>query len=88
MERVKIWKPSADEVLQAKAWPIWEKEASTFDWYYSENETFYVLQGKVEVTLEDGSTVEFGAGDMVQFLAGTRCIWKVKEDIRKHFNFG
>jgi len=31
-------------------WPIWEKEASRFDWHYDTDETCYLLEGRVEVT--------------------------------------
>jgi len=33
-----------------KSWPTWGCEASTFPWSYSENETCYVLEGRVIVT--------------------------------------
>lgn len=32
------------------AWPTWGCEASKFPWSYSENETCYVLEGRVIVT--------------------------------------
>ncbi len=79
------------EELEARgvfSWPIWEKEASTFPWQYSEPETCYLLAGKVRVTPEDGDAVEFGAGDMVSFPEGMSCTWEIKEAVRKHYKFG
>ncbi|SHN58310.1 cupin domain-containing protein [Fervidobacterium gondwanense] len=86
--KVRVWKPTEEEVLKAKKWPTWEKEESVFDWYYDEPEQFYVIEGEVEVTLDDGTRVSFGAGDMVRFDSGVSCTWNVKKYIRKHYNFG
>lgn len=85
MDKVKVWKPSEAEIKEAMDWPTWEKEPSVFNWYYSEDETFYVVEGDVEVTLDDGTKVSFSAGDMVLFKKGVRCTWNVKERIFKHY---
>lgn len=85
--KVKIEKPTEEKLreLGVKNWPIWEKEVSTFDWYYDTNETFYVIEGEVEVELDDGTKVSFGAGDLVTFSEGVKCTWHVKKPIRKHY---
>ena len=90
MEPVRIKKPTQEELdeLGVKDWPIWEKEVSEFPWFYTEPETFYVLEGKVRVEVEDGEPVEFGKGDLVTFPQGTGCTWIVQEPIRKHYRFG
>lgn len=88
VEKVKIWKPTPQEIEQAKGWPTWSKEESVFDWYYDEPEQFYVVEGEVEVKLDDGTVVNFGAGDMVRFAGGVRCTWNVKKRIFKHYNIG
>jgi uncharacterized protein len=36
--------------LGVRSWPIWEKEASEFPWFYDEEETCYLLEGDVVVT--------------------------------------
>ncbi|MFW6410312.1 MAG: cupin domain-containing protein [Halanaerobiales bacterium] len=69
------------------SWPIWEKEASEFDWYYDSQEICYLLQGEVEVKTDEGQ-VEFGAGDLVTFPAGLNCVWNIKEDVKKHYKLG
>ncbi|MGB0562074.1 MAG: cupin domain-containing protein [Spirulinaceae cyanobacterium] len=81
--------PSAAELdrLGVKQWPIWEKEASTFDWYYDEPETCYLLAGRVTVTPEGGEPVTFGTGDLVRFPAGMGCVWQIHEDVKKHYQF-
>ena len=86
---IKVEQPSDDrlEELEVESWPIWEKEVSEFDWYYDEKEVCYLLEGEVEVETEEG-TVSFGEGDMVTFPQGLECVWKVKEDVKKHYKLG
>ena len=74
--------------LGCRSWPIWEKEPSTFPWYYNDKETCLILDGKVTVTPEDGQPVTFGKGDLVIFPQGIRCTWHVEESVRKHYQFG
>jgi len=85
---IKVEKPDEKELeeMGVKNWPIWEKEVSEFDWYYDTNETCYFLEGKVEVTTEDGKKVVVGKGDLVTFPKGLKCRWKVIEPVRKHYN--
>jgi hypothetical protein len=69
------------------SWPIWEKEASRFDWHYDNIEECYLLEGKVVVETEDGKKVNFGKGDFVTFPKGLSCTWDIKEGVKKHYNF-
>lgn len=90
MGKVKVERPTKEELqeLNISDWPIWESEVKKFDWEYDDNETFYVLEGKVRVTTSDGEEVEFGKGDLVTFPRGVKCTWDVKEKIRKHYRSG
>ena len=90
MSKIKVEKPTKEKLqeLGVLAWPIWTKEVSTFDWFYDEPETCYILDGDVVVEEEDGNKVEFGAGDLVVFNEGLKCIWDIKSPVRKHYNFG
>jgi hypothetical protein len=75
--------------LGVYAWPIWEKEVSDFPWHYDEKETAYILDGEVIVTSADGMEVaHIQAGDLVTFAAGLSCRWEIKQDLRKHYQFG
>ncbi|MCX7805447.1 MAG: cupin domain-containing protein [Planctomycetota bacterium] len=77
------------ESLGVFSWPVWEKEPSTFDYSYDEQETFYVVAGKARVEPEGGGKpVEFGAGDLVTMPKGVKCVWKISDTIRKHYRFG
>ena len=81
-------KPETLDQLGVATWPIWTKEISTFPWTYDMAETCYFLEGKVEVTPDDGDPVTVGAGDLVTFPAGMRCTWDVIRPVRKHYRFG
>lgn len=89
MSEIKIEKLSEND-LNSKGvfnWPIWQKETSTFDWYYDATEECYLLAGKVIVTPENSQPVEFGTGDFVTFPQGMKCVWEIKEPVKKHYNF-
>ena len=72
--------------LKIDSWPIWEKEISRFDWYYDSTEHCQILEGKVIVETKQGN-VKIKAGDFVTFPKGLKCVWNIKEDIRKHYSF-
>jgi len=91
MNEIKIENSPPKEKLDEMdvfSWPIWEKEASRFNWVYDDKETCYILEGRVVIEPEDGDPVEFGAGDLVIFPKGLKCTWDIKEDVKKHYNFG
>jgi uncharacterized protein len=88
MQKVTIKKLSQAELIAAGVfqWPIWEKEASRFDWFYEQEEHCYILEGQVTVETDEGS-FEIQAGDYVIFARGLKCVWDIKSDIRKHYIF-
>ncbi len=67
-------------------WPVWEKEPSEFDWFYSTTEQCYFLEGEVIVSTSDGD-YHIKAGDFVTFPKGLSCKWKILKKVRKHYNF-
>lgn len=90
MDGIIVRRATEEEVarLGCRAWPVWEKEASTFPWAYDERETCLILEGEVTVTPEGGAPVRFGAGDLVVFPAGLKCRWEIRRAVRKHYEFG
>ena len=88
MAKIVIQKLSEDEINSRgiKSWPIWSREVSRFDWTYDADEECLILEGQVEVETNEG-VYTIGAGDYVTFPKGLSCIWDIKEDIRKHYNF-
>lgn len=84
-----VRKPSEEEIVMCKSWPVWEAQPSTFDWVYTEKETCLLIEGKVTVSDSDGnSSVSFGAGDMVVFPQYLECTWKIEEAVSKYYSFG
>eukprot|EP00542_Grammatophora_oceanica_P016446 CAMPEP_0194047860 /NCGR_PEP_ID=MMETSP0009_2-20130614/25859_1 /TAXON_ID=210454 /ORGANISM="Grammatophora oceanica, Strain CCMP 410" /LENGTH=110 /DNA_ID=CAMNT_0038693589 /DNA_START=186 /DNA_END=518 /DNA_ORIENTATION=+ len=70
------------------SWGTWGCAAGKFPWSYGENESCYLLAGKVTVTPTDGRpAVTFEKGDFVTFPAGLSCEWDVAEAVQKHFLF-
>jgi uncharacterized cupin superfamily protein len=62
---------------------VWECTAGRFNWHYSEDETVVVLSGEVFITTEKGRERRLGQGDMGFFPAGSSCIWRVNDRIKK-----
>ncbi len=85
-DRVIIKKIESEKLNEIKNWPIWQCEVKKFDWEYDAEEHCYILEGKVIVTA-DGKDYEIKKGDYVIFKKGLKCLWDVKENIKKHYNF-
>jgi uncharacterized protein len=62
---------------------VWECTAGRFNWHYSEDETVVILSGEVFITTEQGQERRLGQGDMGFFPAGSSCIWRVTDRIKK-----
>jgi uncharacterized cupin superfamily protein len=84
---MKVWHPTPKEIENTNGWGIWTKEISEFDWYYDQNETCYILEGEVEVFDNNGQSIHFGVGDMVEFRKGLSCKWKIKSPVKKRYLF-
>ena len=87
--KIEVKRLNNDEIshLGIKSWNVWTKEPSEFDWYYDEREQCLFLEGSVTVRTAD-EDVEIGKGDFVTFPKGLKCVWIVKEAVRKHYRFG
>lgn len=79
--------PAKLDVLFVDEWPIWNKEVSEFDWEYDRTETCYIVEGIATITPENGEPVTIEAGDLVSFPKGMKCVWKITEEIEKHYSF-
>ncbi|MCC8022873.1 MAG: cupin domain-containing protein [Clostridiales bacterium] len=84
---ISVRKPTAAQVEQMQACPVWGCGVSEFDWQYDQKETALLIEGEVTVAY-DGKSVSFGAGDYVEFPAGLSCAWKVAKPVSKHYKFG
>ena len=88
MLEITIEKPTDEQVREMQSCPVWESPCDTFPWEYAEEETCYVTEGEVEVATEYGEVLRFGAGDLVTFPKGLKCVWEVRKPVRKHYRFG
>lgn len=73
------------DALGVSKWPTWQKEVSTFDWTFHEQEIAYILDGECVITPIGGAAVTFGKGDLVTFPAGMKASWEVKKPLHKHY---
>lgn len=73
------------DALNVTKWPTWQKEVSTFDWTFHEQEIAYILEGDCVITPTGGAPVSFGKGDLVTFPAGMTASWEVKQPLHKHY---
>jgi uncharacterized cupin superfamily protein len=62
---------------------IWDCTAGKFNWFYSIDETVYVIEGSVIVKDPSGITRRVLAGETIFFPAGSQAEWTVEEYIRK-----
>lgn len=87
--KIEVKKITEEELkkLNVNAWPVWECDESVFDWYYDTQEMCYFLKGSVVVKVGN-QEVAIKKGDFVIFPKGLKCVWNVKEAVRKHYKFG
>ncbi|WJX71658.1 hypothetical protein P8452_55630 [Trifolium repens] len=87
---VKIHKnPSKSKLNQlgVSTWPKWEGGPLTIPWSFEEEETMYILEGKVKVSVEGAvGSFEIGGGDLVVFPKGMNITWDVTEPVKKHYS--
>ena len=83
-----VRKPTSQELKTASSWEEWNKEPSTFPWFYDVKETCYILSGKAEVKDNNGNKIIFIKGDLVEFEQGLTCTWHIIETIHKRYYFG
>ncbi|MCX6272446.1 MAG: cupin domain-containing protein [Bacteroidetes bacterium] len=88
MATVIIEKLSAEAVdkLGIRNWPLWEKEVSRFPNVYDETEQCLFLEGEVIIETDHGQFF-IKPGDFVTFENGLDCIWDIRKDVKKHYNF-
>lgn len=62
---------------------FWDCTAGRFNWFYSFDETFHILEGAVSLKGPSGTSRRVVAGDTVFFPAGSSAEWTVDQYIRK-----
>jgi uncharacterized cupin superfamily protein len=62
---------------------FWDCTAGRFNWFYSFDETFHILEGAVTLKYPSGVSRRVGIGDTVFFPAGSSAEWTVDNYVRK-----
>jgi uncharacterized cupin superfamily protein len=62
---------------------FWDCTAGRFNWFYSFDETFHILEGTVTLKYPSGALRRISAGDTVFFPAGSNAEWTVDNYVRK-----
>jgi uncharacterized cupin superfamily protein len=78
--RLELLSSSADGTASTY---FWDCTAGRFNWFYSFDETFHVLEGEVTLKYLSGDSHRVVAGDTVFFPAGSSAEWTVDRYVRK-----
>jgi uncharacterized cupin superfamily protein len=62
---------------------LWDCTAGRFNWYYTFDETLYILEGSVSLKIPSGPSRLVRAGDTIFFPTGSVAEWTVEKYIRK-----
>ena len=62
---------------------LWDCTAGRFNWFYSIDETVYILEGAVTLTLPSGAIRRLVAGSSYFFGRGTQAQWQIDSYVRK-----
>jgi hypothetical protein len=78
--RVELLSSSADGTASTY---FWDCTAGRFNWFYSFDETFHILEGAVTLKYPSGASHRVVVGDTVFFPAGSSAEWTVDRYVRK-----
>lgn len=78
--RLELLSSSADGTASTY---IWDCTAGRFNWFYSFDETFHILEGTVTLKYPSGACQRVAAGDTVFFPKGSSAEWTVESYVRK-----
>jgi uncharacterized protein len=78
--RIELLSSSADGTASTY---FWDCTAGRFNWFYSFDETFHILEGGVTLKGPSGNSRRVVAGDTVFFPTGSSAEWTVEKYVRK-----
>lgn len=64
---------------------MWRCGKSECPYFFAADETFVMIEGTLQVKLEDGTTMTFGPGDTASFEKGLNSTWTVIEPVLHFF---
>jgi uncharacterized protein len=80
LARAELLSSSADGTASTY---LWDCTAGRFNWFYSFDETFHILEGDVTLKYPSGVARRVRSGDTVFFPAGSSAEWTVDNYVRK-----
>lgn len=63
----------------------WEATPGTYHATYTQYEFVHMMEGRLTITPDGGTSVVLGPGDAFVVEAGFKGLWKIDETVRKHF---
>jgi uncharacterized protein len=78
--RIALLSSSADGTASTY---FWDCTAGRFNWFYSFDETFHILEGEVTLKYPSGKSHRVAPGDTVFFPTGSTAEWTVDKYVRK-----
>ncbi len=71
-----------DDMQAGLFWaPLGPGQSEFFE--FTQNESFLVLEGSVEIEIEGGPVFELQVGDMASIRRGVRCVWRERAGFKK-----
>jgi len=64
---------------------IFVAQPSRFRYTFEADETIYVIEGRVTVSLDHGDSVTLGPGQIASFPSGAQATWQITEPLREFF---
>src|SRR6201996_4008542 len=72
LARIELLSSSSDGTASTY---FWDCTAGRFNWFYSFDETLYILEGSVVLKFPDGTKRSLAAGDTIFFPTGSQAEW-------------
>lgn len=77
-----------DDDVQAGVWVAPDAPGEGTPFEFPHHETVYVLEGEVDIEIEDGPTLHLGPGDMASFRKGVRSTWRPQPGFKEFWVYG
>lgn len=68
-----------DRPYEAGLWRVRDERPPAFRYAFERDETIHVIEGAVEIAVDDGPVLTLRAGELASFAAGASATWRVVE---------
>jgi uncharacterized cupin superfamily protein len=66
-----------EPTYEAGFWRVLGETPAPFHYDFECNETIFVIEGEVVISVDAGATLELGPGDAASFAAGSSATWRI-----------